>query len=78
MFDSTKGLLVLAAASAVIAGLLYEWWGRLVAGTFAACFEASPGVDCRHAAQLHAAALFALVALVLLLVAAVRAANTMR
>ncbi|GEM_PF-7046671 len=75
---STKGLLGLAAVSAVIAGLSYEWWGRLIAGTFAACFEASAGVDCRHAAPLYAAALFAVVALVLLSVAAVRAVNALR
>jgi len=78
MFKSIKWLLVSAAGSTVIAGLFYGWWGRLAASTFAACFEASAGVDCRHAAQLYAAALFAVVALVLLLVAAVRAVNVAR
>ena len=73
MFGSTRQVLVLAASSGVLAGALYWWWGRLVAGTFAQCVGGTPaaGLDCRHSIQLYAAIVFAAVSLVLLLLAVV-------
>ena len=78
MFRSTKQVLWFAVGSAALAGLFYWWWGRLIVGTFAACVGDSPatGVDCRHSFQIYAAIVFAAIAALLLLVAAIRAARS--
>lgn len=74
MFNSTKAILGLAAGSAVLSGLSYWWWTRLIVGSLAACIggEPGPGVDCRHAFQFNAALLFAAITLLLLVVAVIR------
>jgi uncharacterized membrane protein YjjP (DUF1212 family) len=78
MIRSTKQVLFLAVGSVALAGLFYLWWGQLTVGTFAACVGGNPatGVNCRHSFQLYAAILFAAIAVLFLLVAAIRAVRS--
>ena len=75
MFKSAKSLLGLAVVSAILAGLCYVWWGRLIVGTFAQCVGGAPGVgvDCAHDAPITAALTFATLTVAFLIAAGIRA-----
>ena len=78
MFKTTKGLLTAGVLSLALAGGLYWWWGQLIVGTFSQCIGGTPppGTDCTHSLPMYAAIVFAALALLLLVAAAVRWVRT--
>ena len=74
MSITTRSMLAVAFASALVSGGFAWWWTRLVTATFEQCVGGNPppGVDCRSDLQFYLAAVFALLALGLALAAAVR------
>jgi hypothetical protein len=75
MFRSARGIFGLAVGSGLVTAGLYYWWGYLTVGTFAQCVGGNPpaGVDCAHNFQIFAAFGFAILTVLLLLAAIVRA-----
>ena len=74
MLSSSKAMLALAFASAVVSGGFAWWWTRLVTATFVQCVGGNPPADinCNPSLQFYLAGSFALVAVVLVIAAAVR------